>query len=150
MPRTLMADELPVENTTSPAPAALQMDSKLPVHPELPDTDSEALERLRRFGGTKLVGDMIALFLEALPRRLAAARGALASGDAHVVEHELHALKSSSAQLGALRMNRLSLEGEQLARAGTLDGASAILDALDDEQQRVTRWLTAASSAETA
>lgn len=32
-----------------------------------PGTDPEALERLRRFGGAKLLGDMIALFLEAVP-----------------------------------------------------------------------------------
>ena len=126
------------------------MDPTLTAHAEPPDLDPDALERLRRFGGARLVGDMISLFLEALPQRLAAARSGIASGDAHAVEHELHALKSSSAQLGALRMNRLSLEGELRARAGTLETVSLILDALDDEQQRVERWLTAASSAESA
>lgn len=118
------------------------MDPNLGTHPTQPDTDPEALERLRRFGGAKLLGDMIALFLDALPQRLAAARRALADGEAHVVEHELHALKSSSAQLGALRMHRLSLEGEMLARAGALDGASDVLDALDAEQPRVHAWLS--------
>jgi HPt (histidine-containing phosphotransfer) domain-containing protein len=110
------------------------------------DTDPEALERLRRFGGSRLVVDMITLFLEAVPQRLAAARRGLAGGNAGIVEHELHALKSSSAQLGAVRMNRLSMEGEQLARAGTLDETGAILDALDAEHLRVERWLAAERS----
>lgn len=123
------------------------MNLKPAAPPNETETDPEALERLRRFGGAKLLGDMITLFLEAVPQRLDAARRGLAHADARTVEHELHALKSSSAQLGALRMHRLSLEGETLAHAGTLDGASAILDALEAEQLRVHAWLTAARSA---
>jgi len=127
--------------------AASNMDPTLTMTSNEPGTDPEALERLRRFGGAKLLGDMIALFLEAVPQRLAAARRGLTGGDAHAVEHELHALKSSSAQLGALRMHRLSLEGEMLARAGTLDGASEMLDALEAEEPRVRAWLSAACTA---
>jgi HPt (histidine-containing phosphotransfer) domain-containing protein len=108
------------------------------------DYDPDALERLRRFGGPKLLADMITLFLEALPQRLTAAREGARRGEAPTVEHALHALKSSSAQLGALRMHRLSVEGEQLAKAGTLDGVSRILDDLDDERTRVTSWLDSA------
>ncbi len=110
------------------------------------DNDPEALERLRRFGGTKLLTDMITLFLEAMPERVATAREGAERGDAPAVEHALHALKSSSAQLGALRMHRLSVEGEQLAKAGTLEGVSKLLDALDEERERVTAWLTSARS----
>jgi HPt (histidine-containing phosphotransfer) domain-containing protein len=119
------------------------MDSRS-THADFPETDPEALERLRRFGGDKLLGDMITLFLQALPERLSAARRGLTSGDAHVVEHELHALKSSAAQLGALRMHRLSQEGEQFAKAGTLALASDVLDQLDAEMPRVQEWLAAA------
>jgi two-component system sensor histidine kinase RpfC len=116
------------------------------MHADFPETDPEALERLRRFGGAKLLRDMISLFLEAMPQRLAAARRGLSRGDAHAVEHELHALKSSAAQLGALRMSRLSQDGEHLAKAGTLDAAPEILDQLDAEVPRVHAWLESASS----
>lgn len=122
------------------------MDSDSRTHADLPETDLEALERLRRFGGDKLLGEMIRLFLEAMPQRLTAARHGLARGDAHAVEHELHALKSSAAQLGALRLSRLSQEGERLAKAGTLDAAPAILDQLDAEMPRVREWLESARS----
>ncbi len=122
------------------------MDSDPRTHADFPETDPEALERLRRFGGHKLLGDMISLFLEAMPQRLAAARQGLARGDAPAVEHELHALKSSAAQLGALRMNRLSQEGERLARAGTLDAMPDILNQLDAEMARVREWLASARS----
>ena len=126
------------------------MESDTTIHADLPETDPEALERLRRFGGAKLLADMISLFLEAMPQRLVAARSALDRGDAPAVEHELHALKSSSAQLGALRMYRLSEEGERLAKGGTLDAASGILTQLDTEMPRVHAWLTSARSRERA
>ena len=120
------------------------MDADSTMHADFAETDAEALERLRRFGGDKLLGDMIMLFLEAVPKRLGSARAGWSRGDAHVVEHELHALKSSAAQLGALRMHRLSQEGELLARAGTLDGLGRVLTDLDAEEPRVREWLTAA------
>ena len=87
---------------------------------------------------------MITLFLEAVPQRLAVARQGMASGDAHPVEQSLHALKSSAAQLGALRMHALCQEGEQLARAGTLDRLPSVIEALDQEQIHVRDWLSAA------
>lgn len=110
---------------------------------ESPATDPAALDRLRRFGGPKLLGDMIALFLQAAPERLAAARDGLARHDPVAVEQALHALKSSAAQLGATRMQRLSAQAEQVARSGSLAGASDLLAELDAEQVRVRLWLTA-------
>ena len=124
------------------------MDAEPATHADFPETDPEALERLRRFGGNKLLGDMITLFLAAVPQRLGAARSGLTRGDFHVVEHELHALKSSAAQLGALRMHRLSQEGERLAKAGATEGLGRILDDLDAEEPRVREWLGAARARE--
>jgi HPt (histidine-containing phosphotransfer) domain-containing protein len=116
----------------------------------LPATDRSALDRLRRFGGQKLLGDMITLFLAAAPERLAAAREALSRRDAPGVEQALHALKSSAAQLGAMRMHRLSERGEALAVAGSLDGADALLAELEAERERVHRWLADARDEERA
>jgi len=106
--------------------------------------DPAALDRLKRFGGDTLLGKMIALFLEAAPTRLEAARDALARNQAADVELALHSLKSSSAQLGALRMQRLSAQGEHQARTGSLDGLRALTDALDQELARVREWLITA------
>ena len=109
-----------------------------------PATDSSALDRLRRFGGQKLLADMITLFLAAAPERIAAARLGLTRHDPNAVEQALHALKSSAAQLGAMRMQRLSEQGELLARAGSLEGAPALLTELEAERERVHLWLSAA------
>jgi HPt (histidine-containing phosphotransfer) domain-containing protein len=110
----------------------------------LPATDPAALDRLRRFGGRTLLASMIDLFLVAAPERIEAAARAQATGDAEGVERALHSLKSSSAQLGAVRMQRLSEQGEHRARAGTLDGVDQLMSALDEELARVRDWLTRA------
>ena len=73
----------------------------------LASTDAASLERLKRFGGGKLLGEMISLFVGSAPERIAAARAGLDVGDAKATEMALHSLKSSSAQLGALQMQRL-------------------------------------------
>src|SRR5690349_19397525 len=107
----------------------------------LPATDATALDRLRRFGGDRLLGQMIDLFLAAAPERIEAASRARASGDAEGAERALHSLKSSAAQLGALRMQRLSEQGEQRARAGLLDEVAQVTSALNEELARVRDWL---------
>ena len=109
-----------------------------------PAFDPAALQRLKRFGGDTLLGKMITLFLEAAPARIAAAREALGRSEAAGIELALHSLKSSSAQLGALRMQRLSAQGELQARAGSLDGLGALTDELHQELARVREWLVTA------
>ena len=104
-------------------------------------TDDAALDRLRRFGGGKLLNEMIGLFVSTTPERILAARSGVDTGNTHAVEMALHSLKSSSAQLGAMEMQRLSERGEQLARASTLDGVDRIVADLEDEFARVQTWL---------
>jgi two-component system sensor histidine kinase/response regulator len=110
----------------------------------LPPTDPAALDRLRRFGGDTLLGKMIDLFLAAAPERIEAAVRAQAAGDVEGVERALHSLKSSSAQLGAVRMQRLSEQGEHRAREGSLDGVAQLTSELEAELARVRDWLTTA------
>ena len=110
----------------------------------LPETDVAALDRLRRFGGGSLLDKMIELYLVAAPERIEAAARAHAAGDAEGAERALHSLKSSSAQLGAVRMQRLSEQGEVLARAGALDEVGPLTSALEEELARVRVWLLGA------
>jgi HPt (histidine-containing phosphotransfer) domain-containing protein len=121
------------------------MDSHTPANTSadpLPPTDAEALARLERFGGAKLLHEMIALFLANAPGRLDAAATALAAGDATGAENALHSLKSSSAQLGALRLSRLCEQGEAIARGGRLDGIDLLIAHGREELARVEAWLT--------
>jgi HPt (histidine-containing phosphotransfer) domain-containing protein len=106
-----------------------------------PATDSSALDRLRRFGGGKLLAEMIALFLAVAPERVASARQAHQAGDGPALERALHSLKGSAAQLGAVRLATLSGQGERLARLGTLSGVPILMQELDEELARVREWL---------
>ena len=115
---------------------------------ELPTTDDASLDRLRRFGGGKLLGEMISLFIEAAPERIAAARAGLVAGNANAAEMALHSLKSSSAQLGAMRMQRLSEAGERLAHSGSLEGVEPIVQDLESEFPRIQQWLERSRTAE--
>ena len=110
----------------------------------MPALDPDALSRLERFGGKKLLFEMIALFQVAAPERVAAASAGLACGDIEAVELALHSLKSSSGQLGAVRLGLLSERGEALTRAGDLDGMTAIVGELNHELVRVQAWLSSA------
>jgi two-component system sensor histidine kinase/response regulator len=114
----------------------------------MPTTDMASLERLKRFGGGKLLGEMIALFIEAAPDRIAAARAGLVAGDARATEGALHSLKSSSAQLGALKMQRLSEAGERIAHGGSLEGVASIVQDLESEFPRIQQWLESSLTAE--
>ncbi|MEO7457847.1 MAG: Hpt domain-containing protein [Gemmatimonadaceae bacterium] len=129
---------------TEPTHQAMEGDAALPA------TDNASLDRLKRFGGGKLLGEMIALFLASAPERLAAAHAGFVSQDARAVEMALHSLKSSSAQLGALRMQRICEHGEGLAKAGTLTEVSSLLQLLNEEFPRVQEWLERARQTEVA
>jgi HPt (histidine-containing phosphotransfer) domain-containing protein len=122
------------------APKNHEVDSQEP-----PALDSAALDRLKRFGGGKLLREMIALFLAAAPERLAAARAGADADNASEMEMALHSLKSSAAQLGAMRMQRLSEEGELLARKGTTGTIGSLVTDLEEEFVRVRAWLNKTS-----
>jgi len=112
-----------------------------PATVQLPATDPDALTRLERFGGIKLLDEMIALFLENARDRLAAAAAGLDAGDAAAIENAMHALKSSAAQLGALRLSRLCEQAETIARGGTHTESAPVLDQCREELVRVSAWL---------
>lgn len=115
----------------------------------LPSTDDASLERLKRFGGGKLLSEMISLFIIAAPERIGAARAGLDAKDANATEMALHSLKSSSAQLGAMSMQRLSEAGERITHTGSLEGVESIVQDLESEFPRIQQWLERHRSAET-
>jgi two-component system, sensor histidine kinase and response regulator len=88
--------------------------------------DADALARLRRFGGDKLVADMIDLFLASAPDRLSAAREAMLARDTGAAGRALHAIKSSAGQLGASALQQLCIDGERLAKAGDARALDAL------------------------
>lgn len=97
-----------------------------------PSIDSEALDRLREWGGDKLVGQMVRLFLENSLARMDQIRDGAASGDLSEAEKGAHSLKSSAANVGAQGVRTLATEMEGLATAGDLEGLKTLVPKLDE------------------
>ena len=109
--------------------------------PTAPPGDAKALRQLHRFGSRALVDQMVALFVEHVPARIAAARDALAAGDVATVQRMAHMMKSSSAQLGAASLQRLGAEAKALCQRRKTAHVDPLLDAMTVEFDRWKRWV---------
>jgi CheY-like chemotaxis protein len=101
------------------------------------------LRELQSSTNPDFLNHVIDLFIEETPHRLAAMEEALARENTEALAHEAHALKGSSAHLGASRMDALCEIFEDQGRAGSIDGAPALLSALKEEFARVRNALEA-------
>lgn len=96
-----------------------------------PVLDSAALDRLVEWGGDKLLRQMLRLFLENARERLEQVEAGLApDGDLDETHRAAHALKSSSANLGAMQVSAISAELEAAAAEGSLEESRRLADAL--------------------
>lgn len=119
-----------------------------PEEGEADGYDVSALERLVRFGGVKLLHGMVDVFEESVPSRVEALRSALAAGDAATLQRTFHSLKSSAAQLGAMRLSAMSREGETLlAGGGSAHEAAPLVNAVEGELERSLGWMRSAGEA---
>lgn len=108
-----------------------------------PVVDHTAIERLRGFGGPKLVRGMIELFLSNAPAKAADAREALECGDSAALRAALHGLKSSAGQLGAQSLYQSCIAGEELASRGELTPCAPVVERIEADLPRVSRELQA-------
>ncbi len=105
--------------------------------------DSAVLAGLRELGGDDLLSELAGLFLEDTPQRLEGLREAIENGDAPAVERTAHALKGSSANIGAVAMSELTAQLQDAGRGGVLSGAPELLERLEREFERVRAELAA-------
>ena len=105
--------------------------------------DTQALDELRACDpdGTGLLAELIDIWVTDTPPRLAALRVAFESGQPAALSREAHALKSGSAQLGALAVAATCRELEYIGREGTLAGVEERLDRLELEFDTARRAL---------
>ena len=95
--------------------------------------DPAAQARLQEWGGPKLLNQMIRLFLENAPARLEQVRKGLAEGNVRDAERGVHSLKSSAANVGAMKVSRLAAQMEELATAGDLTSVAGHMPTLESE-----------------
>lgn len=94
-------------------------------------------EEIQAEGEPDLVVELINLYLEDAPRKLAVMLEAAAGADEESLRRAAHSLKGSSASLGAFGAASLCAELERADRAGSPGRAGALLGRLGRELERV-------------
>lgn len=125
---------------TRKAPASPATDSPL---------DRTALNNIRalqRPGSPNLLGKLINVYFSSSQELMASLRDGLAHADTEAVRKAAHALKSSSANLGAKHLANLCKDLEAMGRAKQLDNAQALYQQVENEYARVTLALDAERS----
>ena len=77
--------------------------------------DTQALERLKEWGGDKLAGQMVRLFLKNSGVRMDQIRAGVREEDHAEAERGSHSLKSSAANVGAETLRQLATQIETAA-----------------------------------
>lgn len=93
--------------------------------------DPAALARLRELGGAGFTHQMLGLFLDLAREKLGAAQAAEQGGDLPGIQKAIHPLRSSSGNVGAVRMLGLATRIEGLAMAGEGEEISPLLRELE-------------------
>jgi two-component system, sensor histidine kinase and response regulator len=97
--------------------------------------------------GEAFLLELVELYLQDTPNRLIELRRALDSGDTPTVTREAHTLKSSSANLGAMKMSGFAKELEIAGRAGEMRQMAEQVTRTEAEFELVKAALTALRSA---
>ena len=114
--------------------------------PDLAVLDQAALDELRACDpdDTGLLAELVDIFLSDTPPRLQALRLAFEAGQPQALSREAHALKSSSAQLGARALADICKQLELKGREGSLAGVGELLAKLPTAYTAVKAALLAA------
>ena len=107
---------------------------------ETPPLDPSILQALRDMAGSRapeIIAEIVDSFLEDTPHQFAQLQEAIDTDDVQKLRLSAHALRSASANLGAMGFSDLCKSLENLARSGTTQGASHYLNSLTTEYHRV-------------
>ena len=94
-------------------------------------------EKIQLDGEPDLIVELIDLYLEDAPRRVAVMQESLAKRDWLSVKREAHSLRGSSGNLGALRVARICDEIEGIESGNLFASIAALLNCLELELERV-------------
>ena len=111
----------------------------LPRSPKALDT----IQALQRQGKPDLLARVINIYLEDSLRLLEALRQALSQGNGDGLKLQAHSLKSSSANVGALRLAELCKELEATGEGKSMDGIHQRIARIEEEYASVRKELTA-------
>ena len=91
--------------------------------------------------GVDFLAEMVGAFIEEGEQFLADLRASLPAGDVERFRRAAHSMKSNAATFGAMELSALAKELEEMARAGSLDGAEEKLPSLAEAFARAEQAL---------
>ncbi len=103
--------------------------------------EQASLDRLLEWGGSKLLRQMVRLFVENATHRMEQIDAGLSSDDLDGVERGSHSLKSSAANVGAMIVSRISAGMEDAAEKGDWDAIRTARAELGEALPAATREL---------
>jgi two-component system, sensor histidine kinase and response regulator len=103
----------------------------------------KGFEEIQAEGEPDLVVELIDLYLEDAPRKVASMLEAVAGADGAALRRAAHSLKGGSASLGAFGVAALCEELEQVVEADSFRSAGMLLNNLKRELARVRRAFAA-------
>ncbi|HYL79507.1 MAG TPA: Hpt domain-containing protein [Candidatus Acidoferrum sp.] len=124
-----------------PRPDTRPIASREPSEPVLDFQVLEELRALQARGKSDILQRVLCVFTGHAPGVLAALREAGDRQDCQGVASAAHSLKSSSGNLGAVRLADVCARLERLARRGSLDGMGELLAAAESEYRSASAAL---------
>jgi PAS domain S-box-containing protein len=105
--------------------------------------EPSALGGLKRLGGDEFLAEVIDTFLDDAPTLIATLRTSRERGDAEELRRAAHSLKSNGQTFGARPFAELCRELEARAKRTELDGASELVDRIDEAYRALEHALVA-------
>jgi two-component system, sensor histidine kinase and response regulator len=103
----------------------------------------ESLSHIQKGGGVDIVQEVIRLFFKSAGELLVDLREGVANNDAARVHHASHALKSASANVGAVTLSSHCRELEAIAQSGAVAETDAIVRAIIEDYRMAELLLSA-------
>ena len=115
--------------------------------PAIDDSALDEIRSLQKPDRENLLQKIIGLYVEQSNYLRERIGRAVLAADARELLESAHSLKSSSGNVGAVRVSTLSQKLETAGRDGRLEGTAALFDELVVELERAIRELRSASEA---
>ena len=112
---------------------------------ETEDAGTEVFDRAalveRLMGDADLAGEILAGFLDDIPRQMQALHASLAAGDRAAVEMQSHTIKGAASSINAEALRRAAQAMEEAAHSGDLSAAAGLMDQLRNSFARLQKGI---------
>lgn len=100
-----------------------------------------SIRMLRREGKPDPLEKIVTLFGEHSLRLLESMKNVVSQGEARLIRETAHSLKSSSGNVGAVKLSSLCKEMEEAGREANIDAAMGLLPQIQEEYERAKEAL---------